>query len=184
MRRSALALLLLLSLASAACTTYKSFDPSKEPLPAIELGSLAGQEIAIDLRDRNDEAIARGELYTGLQDALTRAGIRVVDQSPLQLKVKYTMITGDRKVGAWLGCGRFEAQLVREGKAEGSPFTSEYCNDESMEVWQYRYPRFRAEWNDVRARAYFGLIRVFLNDLEQAVAKGGGRLSAVRAGGA
>lgn len=171
MRQTLLASLLLV-LASAACTTYKPFDPSQEPLPAIELGSLAGQEIAIDLRDRNDEAIQRGNLHTGLEDALTRAGIRVVDQSPLQLKVKYTMVTGDRKVGAWLGCGRFEAQLVRDGKAEGAAFTSDYCNDESMDIWQYRYPRFRAEWNDVRERAYFGLIRVFLNDLEKAVAKG------------
>jgi len=169
MRRTSLALLLLLL---AACSSYKPFDPRQEELPTIESGSLAGQEIAIDLRDRNDEAIRDGDLYAGLQDALTRAGIRVVDQSPLQLKVKYTMITGDRKVAAWLGCGRFEAQLLRDGKAEGSPFTSDYCNEESMDVWRYRYPRFRAEWDDVRARAHFGLLRVFLNDLEKVVAKG------------
>jgi hypothetical protein len=169
MRRAILALLLPLL---AACSTYKPFDPSKEPLPAIELGPLAGQEISIDLRDRNDEEIRRGDLYDGLEDALTRAGVRVVEQSPLHLKVKYTMITGDRKIGAWLGCGRFEARLVRDGKAEGAAFTSDYCNEESMELWNYRYPRFRAEWNDIRARAYFGLIKVFLNDLEQAVAKG------------
>lgn len=165
MRRTAFPFLLLLL---AACTTSYAPPPARE-LPVIELGLLEGQEIAIDLRDRTDDPIRNSYLYDDLQRALETSGVRVVEQSPLQLRVKYTLVTNDRRHFPWEGCGRLEGQLLRNGKAEGRAFTSDYCND--TPAWNYRYPRTRREREVARTREYRELLRVFLNDLEQAVTK-------------
>lgn len=162
MRRTALPLLLLL----AACTTTYDAPPPAE-LPVIDVGSLAGQEISIDLRSRTDEPIESGYLREDLQRALEKSGMRVVEQAPLQLRAKYMLVTNNRRHFPWEGCGRLEGQLMREGKAEGRAFTSDYCSE--IPAWHYRYPRTRREREAEQAREYQELLRVFLNDLEQAV---------------
>ncbi|HYI11137.1 MAG TPA: hypothetical protein VEK57_18920 [Thermoanaerobaculia bacterium] len=172
MRQACLALLVVLL---AACSTSSDRHAyQEEPLPLISLGTLEGQEVAIDLRDHADLEVPRGRLYDDLERELTRAGVRVVDQSPLQLRIKSTLITEDWRTARWQACGRLEGQLLRDGKAEGRSFISDYCNEHLGNPWRYSTTiRSEEDRQEARARAYHGLLRVFLNDLEQAVAAKG-----------
>lgn len=172
MRHASLALLVVFL---AACSTSSSrYVYQEESLPVISLGALEGQEVAIDLRDHAGLEISRGKLYEDLERELTQAGVRVVDRSPLQLRIKSTLITEDWRTARWQACGRLEGQLLRDEKPEGRSFISDYCNEHPGNPWRHSTTiRTEEDRQDARARAYYGLLRVFLNDLEQAVAAKG-----------
>ena len=170
MKRLPLGLLVVLL---AACTTYSDrIQPYPEALPPIQLTALKGQDVTLQLRDPHGLPIVQGFLHEDLERALKQAGVNVTARSPLALQVTYHYLDSDYRLGRWQSCGRLEGQLQRDGKAATRAFTSDYCEQTTSNPWENAVTqRSSASEYETRGRAYFGLLRTFLMDLEDNAAK-------------
>lgn len=165
MKRVPLGLLVVLL---AACTNYSDrVQPYLEALPPIQLTALKGQDVTLDLRDAHGLPIAQGFLHEDLERSLTRAGVNVTARSPLSLQVTHHYLDTQYRLGRWQSCGRLEGQLQRDGKAATRAFTSDYCEQTTANPWENAVTqRSAGSEYESRGRAYFGLLRTFLIDLE------------------
>ncbi len=166
MKRATLALFVV---ALAACTNYSDrIQPYPEALPSIQLTSLKGQDVALELRDQHGLAIIHGFLREDLERSLKNAGLNVTGRAPLTLKVTSHYLDSQYRLGRWESCGRLTGQLTRDGKAVAQPFTSNYCTQATPNPWENsETQRSAASESESRDRTYFGLLRTFLVDLEK-----------------
>lgn len=174
MKQRAFALLALsVAVLSTACASYQDRVAYRtEQIPLIQLAALAGQSIAVDIRNGTDQPIIRHTtLHDDLEAALQRAGLKIDDRSSLVLRVRQHYLGAEFRSGRYQSCGHFEGQLLRDGKPVTEAFSSRACVEGTPNPWDSK-ESIVTSTNTVEAnnRAYYLVLGEFLERFEQVAA--------------
>ena len=165
---------LLLVLLTAACANYSDRVAVRtESLPQIHLASLQGQDIALEVTDsrHRPRTLYTKFLQDDLERSLTKAGVNVTAAAPLQLNVTIDYLDSDFRAGRWESCAHLTGQLIRDGSIVATPI-AKFCQTETVNPWQVpETQRAGINQDESRSRAYYGVVRAFLTNLEKSTAQ-------------
>lgn len=170
MRHRAIAAALFAAVLTTACASYQDrVLYQTERLPNISVPALAGQSIAIDLRDAFDRpVIKRGFLHDDIEGVLQRAGMKVDDRAPLVLRIRQHYLGVEFRSGRHQTCGHYEGMLVRDGAVLGQPFSARACVEGTPNPWDSGQSiATGANANESGNRAYFVVLGELLRRFEQ-----------------
>ncbi|MEA2490241.1 MAG: hypothetical protein QOH21_2033 [Acidobacteriota bacterium] len=168
------AFLLALTLRTSACASYHDrVAPRHETLPVVQLPTLKGEAIALEMLDSVGQPIVgQSYLRDDLENVLTKAGLRIDDQASLVLRVTthYLPDSGYR-VGRFQSCGHLSALLLRDGRQVVQPISSRACIDGTPNPWENKETQ-RTSTNaaEIGSRVYFATVSDFLLRFEKASA--------------
>lgn len=154
-----------------SCASYSDRVPVQtEIFPAVHLTSLQGKSVSLSVYEyhRSETELTR-TLYDDLERELTRAGVSVTENAPMQLRVEVNYLSADFRQGRWESCGRLTGTLVsNDQNVVVQSVVSSYCTKETVNPWQVAATN-RAGVNaaDANGRTYYGLVREFLVKLEK-----------------
>ncbi len=160
----------LVLLLLASCASYSDrVAPRTEALPSINLASLQGQTIAVDVRQRvNRKTVFTKYMQDDLEQSFEKAGVHVWASSPVQLNVMIDYLSTDYRTGRWESCGQATAQVIRNGQVIAKP-VSKYCTSETVNPWQTASENAGLNPAEARTRTYYGLVSDLLVKLEKSL---------------
>lgn len=154
----------------SACASYQNRVRYRtEQLPSIALPNLAGQSIAVELRDAVDQPfVKRTFLNDDLEAALQRAGLKIDDRAPLVLRVREHYMGAEFRNGRYQTCGHYEGQFVQNGQRLGQSFSARACVEGTPNPWDSKESIVSSgNTSEANNRAYYVVLGEFLTRLEQ-----------------